>query len=100
MSVQPYQPQPNQPDQLLPVQQPPLVYNNQVQTVYVQSGPPRASRFAHGFWWWLLLGWWWVTLKWTCRVLLWIFLLPVGIWVSVMHHDNKKQARIRRGYNK
>lgn len=30
---------------------------------------------------------------WIGRVLLWIFLLPIGIWRSLVHHRKKGQKR-------
>lgn len=30
---------------------------------------------------------------WIGRVLLWVFLLPVGIWRSLVHHRKKGQKR-------
>jgi len=69
-------------------------------TVFVQSyNQPRPSRFAHGWKYWVFIGWWWATIKWIFRVALWLLILPVGVWRSYVHHDNKKQARIRRGYS-
>ena len=70
-------------------------YNTQQVFVNTQ---PRPSRFAHGFLYWILLGWWWCTLKFLGRVTLWIFLFPLGVWRSVVNHQNKRDARIRRGY--
>ena len=41
------------------------------------------ARTAHGAVYWLLVGWWWGPAKWVGRMLLWIFLFPVGIWLLV-----------------
>ena len=30
---------------------------------------------------------------WLGRVLLWVFLLPVGIWRSYVHHSKKKERK-------
>lgn len=75
--------------------------NNQQVFVQITTPQPKANkragrRFAHGFWWWVLLGWWWCTLKFLFRVCLWLALLPVGIWTSYVHYQNKREARARR----
>ncbi len=58
---------------------------------------PPAARTAHGPAYWLLVGWWWGPTKWLGRVLLWLFLLPVGIWRSVAHGRKTREAKQRRG---
>lgn len=58
-------------------------------------GPARA---AHGPFYWLLLGWWWEPLAWLGRILLWVFLFPVGVWRSLRKGRKNREARERRGY--
>lgn len=58
------------------------------------AGP---ARTAHGFMYWLLVGWYWGPLKWVGRVLLWVFLWPVGLWRSVVHGRKTQNAKVRRG---
>src|SRR3954471_22740563 len=43
------------------------------------------ARTAHGPVYWLLIGWWWGPTKWLVRVVLWLFLWPVGLWRSIVH---------------
>lgn len=61
------------------------------------SAPIVPARNAHSTAYWIFVGWWWNPAKWLGRVLLWVFLLPVGIWRSVANHSKKKEARQRRG---
>lgn len=56
------------------------------------------ARTAHGPAYWLLIGWWWEPLTWAGRVLLWLFLLPIGIWRSVRKGRKNREARERRGF--
>lgn len=58
--------------------------------------PP--AKTAHGLAYWLLLGWWWAPTKWLGRVLLWVFLWPLGLWRSIVHGRNTRDAKTRRGY--
>lgn len=58
------------------------------------------ARTAHGPAYWIFIGWWWGPAKWIGRVFLWLFLLPVGIWRSIVHDRNKREARQRRGANR
>jgi hypothetical protein len=64
--------------------------------------PPPAYRgpakTAHGPIYWTLIGWWWGPLKWAGRMLLWLFLWPVGLWRSIRHHQDTQEGRQRRGY--
>lgn len=55
------------------------------------------ARTAHGFWYWILVGWWWGPTKWFGRVLLWLFLWPVGLWRSIAHGRTSREAKMRRG---
>jgi hypothetical protein len=56
------------------------------------------ARHAHGPAYWLLVGWWWEPLAWAGRMLLWLFLLPVGVWRSLRKGRRNREARERRGY--
>ena len=55
------------------------------------------ARTAHGLAYWLLVGWWWGPVKWLGRVLLWLVLWPVGLWRSIVHRSDARDARMRRG---
>ncbi len=55
------------------------------------------ARTAHGAVYWLLVGWWWGPAKWVGRMLLWIFLWPVGIWRSLVKSRKTRERRERRG---
>lgn len=91
MTIQSDMPEPTGPArQPTPAQ---IIYVN-VQTGY----QPRAARFAHGFWYWVLLGWWWCTLKFLVRVILWLTFWPLGLWRSHVNQQKKQASRIRRGY--
>ena len=68
--------------------------------VVVHAGPTYRgpARAAHGPLYWLLIGWWWGPTKWLCRVMLWVFLWPLGLWRSIVHGRKNREARERRGY--
>lgn len=54
------------------------------------------ARTAHSLTWWLLLGWYWAPLKWVGRVLLWVGFFPLGLWRSIVHSRNTRDAKMRR----
>lgn len=54
------------------------------------------ARTAHGLAWWLLLGWYWAPLKWLGRVSLWLVFFPAGLWRSIVHSRNTRDAKMRR----
>lgn len=60
--------------------------------------PP--ARTAHGVVWWLLVGWYWAPAKWLGRVLLWVLFFPLGLWRSIVHGRNTRDAKTRRGYQR
>ena len=68
--------------------------------IVVSAGPRYRgpARTAHGPVYWLLIGWWWGPTKWLGRVMLWLFLWPVGLWRSIVHGRKNREARERRGY--
>jgi hypothetical protein len=57
------------------------------------------ARTAHGIWYWLLFGWLWGVTKWFGRVMLWIFIWPVGLWRSIRHSNNRQATKMIRGLN-
>jgi len=58
--------------------------------------PP--ARTAHSIHYWLWIGWWWGPTKFFGRVMLWLFMWPLGLWRSMAHSRAKREARERRGY--
>lgn len=70
------------------------------QTVYVQGQERvvRPARHAHGLLYWVTVGWLWSPLKWLGRMLMWLFVWPLGLWRSMTSSRDKQQSRQRRGH--
>lgn len=56
------------------------------------------ARTAHGPAYWIFVGWWWGPTKWFGRVLLWLFMWPLGLWRSIVHGRKGREKKERRGY--
>lgn len=55
------------------------------------------ARTAHGPIYWLIIGWWWGPIKWAARVVLWVFVWPLGLWRSLAHGRKVQNSKERRG---
>ena len=55
------------------------------------------AHMAHSPLYWALIGWWWGPTKWVGRVLLWVVFWPVGLWRSIVHGRDTRDAKMRRG---
>lgn len=58
------------------------------------------ARNAHGPIYWILVGWWWGPIKWVGRVCMWLLFWPLGLWRSIVHGRNARDAKMRRGYRR
>jgi hypothetical protein len=61
-----------------------------------QQRAVRPAHSAHGLLYWVTIGWLWQPTKWMGRVLLWLFLWPLGLWRSVHKNRVNEQAKLRR----